>query len=115
MGAFSKYSTPNVARVVFSESGQTQVVVQDGQRGAQPQSLRQGTQKFVLPNPAYVFETLTPNAHLYLPREDKKDLYLIQQYLVLQIYFFPGLSWSIELTVSDLNKVRLNRPRPRGG
>jgi hypothetical protein len=40
-----------------------------------------------------------------LPREEKKDLYLIQQFLVLQIYFFPALPWSIELVISDLTKV----------
>jgi hypothetical protein len=40
-----------------------------------------------------------------LPKEEKKDLYLIQQFLVFQIYFFPGLSWNIELVISDLSKV----------
>lgn len=41
-----------------------------------------------------------------LPREEKKDLYLIQQFLVLQIYFFPALPWSIELVISDLTKTK---------
>ena len=40
-----------------------------------------------------------------LPREEKKDLYLIQQFLTFQIYFFPGMSWNIELVISDLTKV----------
>ena len=30
---------------------------------------------------------------------------MIQQFLTLQIYFFPGMSWNIELAVSDLNRV----------
>ena len=42
---------------------------------------------------------------MQIPRDDKKDLYLIQQYLVFQIYLFPGMSWNIELTISDLTKV----------
>jgi hypothetical protein len=52
-----------------------------------------------------VLEFATPNAKLVLPREEKKDLYLIQQHLVLQIYIFPGLSWNLELVLSDLTKV----------
>ena len=44
-----------------------------------------------------------------LPREEKKDLYLIQQYLVFQIFLYPGLPWNIELVLSDLTKVP---PRP---
>jgi hypothetical protein len=47
---------------------------------------------------------------LSLPREEKKDLYLIQQYLVLQIFLYPGLPWNLELVLSDLTKVP---PLPR--
>lgn len=63
------------------------------------------TSKVYRSHPAYVIESLNPNAHLQLPREEKKDLYLIQQFLVLQIYFFSGCNWHIELTFSDLTKV----------
>jgi hypothetical protein len=47
-----------------------------------------------------------------LPREEKKDLYLIQQYLVLQIFIYPGLPWNVELVLSDLTKVPLPPRRP---
>ena len=47
----------------------------------------------------------TTTARISLPKEEKKDLYLIQQYLVFQIYFFPQMNWNIELVVSDLTKV----------
>jgi hypothetical protein len=30
---------------------------------------------------------------------------MIQQYLVFQIYFYPGMAWNMELVVSDLTKV----------
>jgi len=56
---------------------------------------------------AYVLDFYTQNAKIVFPKEDKKDLYLIQQYLVFQIFFYPGMSWSMELVVSDLNKVIL--------
>lgn len=59
----------------------------------------------IRPIAAFVMEFLTPNAKMCLPKEEKKDLYLIQQFLVFQIYFFPGLSWNIELVISDLSKV----------
>lgn len=58
---------------------------------------------------AFVLEFLSASAKMALPREEKKDLYLIQQYLVLQIFLFPGLPWSLELVLSDLTKVP---PRP---
>ena len=48
---------------------------------------------------------MAPHARLSLPKEDKKELYLIQQFLVLQIHLFPGMAWNIELVVSDLTKV----------
>ena len=43
---------------------------------------------------------------MHLPRDDKSSLYLIQQYLVLQIYLTSGMPWSIELVISDLTKVQ---------
>jgi hypothetical protein len=51
-------------------------------------------------------EFASPNARMILPKEEKKDLYLIQQYLNLQIYFYHGLSWNIELVISDLTKTK---------
>ena len=48
---------------------------------------------------------MAPHARLSLPKEDKKELYLIQQFLVLQIHLFQGMAWNIELVVSDLTKV----------
>lgn len=54
---------------------------------------------------AFVLEFNAAHSKLQLPKDDKKDLYLIQQYLVLQIYFFPGAPWLIEFSLSDLTKV----------
>lgn len=58
-------------------------------------------------------EFLSPNAKMCFPKEERKDLYLIQQYLVLQIYFFPGMSWNIELVISDLTKVSMKLYRQK--
>lgn len=58
-------------------------------------------------NKAYVFEFISAHSKITFPKEDRKDLYLIQPYITFQIYLYPGTLWNIELTVSDLQKVTL--------
>lgn len=54
---------------------------------------------------AYVFDFSSASAKIVFPKEDRKELYLIQEYLNLQVWFYQGMAWSIQLTISDLNKV----------
>lgn len=65
--------------------------------------------------PAFVLEFSSPTAKICFPKEDKKDLYLIQQFLVIQIFFFPGMSWTMELVISDLTKVQAHLFRQKEG
>ena len=58
-----------------------------------------------LPDKAYVLDFNSPTAKICFPREDKKELYLIQQFLNLQLYLYPSMSWIIEMVVSDHTKV----------
>lgn len=44
---------------------------------------------------AYVLEFNSASAKITFPKEDRKDLYLIQQFLNLQIYFFQEMGWNI--------------------
>lgn len=55
-------------------------------------------------NSAFIYEFTNANSKISFPKEDKKELYLIQQYLNLQIEFGDG-DWHIELTVNDLTRV----------
>jgi hypothetical protein len=61
-----------------------------------------------MPTSAFVLEFTSANSKMHLPRDDKSSLYLIQQYLVLQIYLTSGMPWSIELVISDLTKVQFS-------
>ena len=56
---------------------------------------------------------MAPHARLSLPKEEKKELYLIQQFLVMQVHLFAGMAWNIELVVSDLTKVTEELLRPK--
>lgn len=56
-------------------------------------------------NSAHIFTFCHRNSQIVFPKSEENELSLTQRYLNLQIYFFAGMSWSIELGISDQNKV----------
>ena len=106
MAAISNYSTPKVHRPPHPDS-------QEKLKTLYKLSNVHGNNKLFdkelkstyFSHPAYVLDFVSPTAKICFPREEKKDLYLIQQYLNLQIYLHPGMSWIIEMVVSDHTKV----------
>lgn len=55
---------------------------------------------------SYLFELEGQTTKLSFPKDDHKELCLVQQYLVLQIYIPQGFPWSIELTLTDTSKTK---------
>ena len=54
---------------------------------------------------ANIFAFTHRNSQIVFPKNEETDLSLTQRYLNLQVFFFAGMSWSIELGISDQSRV----------
>ena len=46
------------------------------------------------------------NNKIRFPKDDKQDLAINLQFLVLQIFIMPGVNWTLEITLTDTNKTK---------
>lgn len=54
---------------------------------------------------ANIFSFAHRNSQIVFPKNEETDLSLTQRYLNIQIFFFAGMSWSVELGISDQSRV----------
>jgi hypothetical protein len=46
------------------------------------------------------------NTKMQIPRDDKAELGLVQQFLVCQVFVPAGQAWNLELVITDTSKVK---------
>jgi hypothetical protein len=56
-------------------------------------------------NAGYTLDLMGTSNKVTFPREEKQDLYLAQQYLVLQLLIQPNAGFTLELIIADTTKV----------
>lgn len=57
-------------------------------------------------NLANIFIFTNQNAKIVFPKSEDNDLFLTQHFLNIQIYLIPDMAWSIQIGISDQNKVQ---------